>query len=66
MTSLEVGLAIVIATITIVGLIEARIKSIVKHYLIELKPNHGSSVKDQVSRLESRVDEIYTLLINKE
>ena len=66
MTSLEIGLAIVISTITVVGLIEARIKSLIKQYLSELKPNGGSSVKDQVSRLESRVDDIYSLLINKD
>jgi hypothetical protein len=29
----------------------------VKHYLSELKPNSGSSLKDQVSRLESALDE---------
>jgi YesN/AraC family two-component response regulator len=29
----------------------------VKHYLSELKPNSGSSLKDQVSRLENALDE---------
>jgi hypothetical protein len=29
----------------------------VKHYLYELKTNGGSSVKDQINRLESAVDE---------
>jgi len=29
----------------------------VRHYLSELKPNSGSSIKDQVSRLESRLNE---------
>ena len=33
------------------------IKWLVKHYLIELKPNSGSSLKDQVSRLETRINE---------
>lgn len=66
MTSLELGFAIVISTITVVGLIEARIKALSKQYLSELKPNGGSSVKDQVSRLETRVDEIYSILINKD
>jgi hypothetical protein len=27
-----------------------------------LKPNSGSSMKDQVTRLEKRVDDIYTIL----
>jgi hypothetical protein len=35
---------------------------LVKHYLYELKPNGGGSVKDQVNRLEERVDQIYILL----
>jgi hypothetical protein len=34
----------------------------VKHYLAELKPNSGSSIKDQVNRLEARVDTILELL----
>lgn len=35
---------------------------LVKHYLSELKPNGGGSVKDQVNRLENRVDEIYKIV----
>lgn len=34
-------------------------------YLKELKPNHGSSLKDQVNRLEQRVDDIYKMLADK-
>lgn len=30
----------------------------------ELKPNGGSSLKDQVNRLEQRVDEIYNILLS--
>jgi hypothetical protein len=41
----------------IVGL-ELRIKSLVKHYLIELKPNSGSSLKDQVTRVEEKLDQL--------
>jgi hypothetical protein len=53
-----------LAAIAILGAGAALIRWLVIHYLAELKPNGGSSVKDQVSRLEKRVDEIYTLLIN--
>lgn len=42
------------------------VKWLVKHYLAELKPNGGGSVKDQVNRLEARVDQIYLLLCEKE
>lgn len=48
--------------ITIIGLLaglELRVKALVKTYLIELKPNHGSSIKDQINRLEARQSEIY-------
>lgn len=55
------GIAVAITTI-ITGFIAA-VRWLVKHYLTELKPNHGSSLKDQVNRLEERVDEIYSLLL---
>lgn len=41
----------------IIGL-ELRIKSLVKHYLIELKPNSGSSLKDQITRVEEKLDKL--------
>ena len=41
----------------IVGL-ELRIKSLVKHYLVELKPNSGSSLKDQITRVEEKLDRL--------
>ena len=43
--------------VLIVGL-EMRIKALVKHYLIELKPNSGSSIKDQITRLEEKLDKL--------
>ena len=57
------GLLVSIMTLTI-GFTGA-VRWLVKHYLSELKPNGGGSVKDQVNRLESRVDEIYLLLCEK-
>jgi hypothetical protein len=41
----------------IVGL-EFRIKALVKHYLVELKPNSGSSLKDQITRVETKLDQL--------
>jgi len=41
------------------------IKFIVRGFLYELRPNGGQSLKDQVNRLESRVDEIFVLLSDK-
>jgi len=41
----------------IIGL-EIRIKSLVKQYLMELKPNSGSSIKDQITRVEKKLDQL--------
>ncbi|NDB57256.1 hypothetical protein EB001_02220 [bacterium] len=46
----------------ILGGIFVAIKFIIKGFLYELRPNGGQSLKDQVNRLESRVDEIYLML----
>ena len=54
------GLAVAVATI--VASFAGSVRWLVKHYLEELKPNGGGSVKDQVNRLEERVDQIYLLL----
>jgi hypothetical protein len=37
-------------------------KWMISKFLSELRPNSGSSMKDQITRLESRVDDIYTIL----
>jgi hypothetical protein len=56
--------ALTVSLITIGGAFIAMTRWLVKHYLAELKPNGGGSVKDQVNRLETRVDEIYSLLLS--
>jgi hypothetical protein len=38
------------------------VKWLVKHYLAELKPNGGSSLKDSVSRLEVQMDLVIKML----
>lgn len=55
------GVALVTLLVAFTGLV----RHLVKHYLSELKPNSGVSVKDQISRLETRVDEIYSLLVTR-
>ena len=35
---------------------------VIKSYLAELKPNSGSSMKDQLTRLEQRVDDLFVLI----
>jgi hypothetical protein len=49
--------SLIVAVLTIVSSIGLSIKWLVKHYLSELKTNGGSSVKDQINRLEDSVEE---------
>jgi hypothetical protein len=58
--------------ITAGGLFRWWFKHNLKETLAELKPNHGSSIKDQVNvntdrlnRVEQRVDDIYRLLCER-
>ena len=57
--------AFALSITSLVGAFAIMIRWMVKHYLNELKPNGGGSVKDQVNRLESRVDDIYRMLCEK-
>ena len=54
--------SIAIGIVTVLGGITAMIQFLIKHYLSELKPNGGGSVKDQLNRLETRVDRIFEML----
>jgi len=51
-------LAAILSVISVITYIETRIRK-------EMKPNGGSSLKDQLNRLEARVDSLYEHLINK-
>ena len=61
MTANEIiGIAVgvcAISTSLLVGL-----RWVIKSYLNELKPNGGSSIKDQINRLEQRVDDLFVLI----
>ncbi len=57
--------ALVVAIVTVLGGITAMLQFMIKHYLAELKPNSGSSMKDAVTRLETRVDKIYEIICDK-
>ena len=65
-------MALSVSVMTILGGFIVSIRWLVKHYLNELKPNNGSSLRDEqnrqgdtIKRLESRVDEIYRLLVSR-
>jgi hypothetical protein len=57
---------LIVSAIAIITAFAGSVRWLVKHFLYELKPNSGSSIKDQVSRLEQRVDQIFVLLSEKE
>jgi hypothetical protein len=57
LTIAQVILGIIISVATILSLTAAGVRWLVKHYLSELKPNGGGSLKDKVNMLEARVNE---------
>jgi hypothetical protein len=48
---------LIVSITTIIASIAYSIKWLTKHYLAELKPNGGSSLKDSVKRLEQKIME---------
>jgi preprotein translocase subunit SecD len=62
---ISLWLTIVISISTIISVVSLGVRWLVKHYLQEIKSqlhtNGGSSIKDQVNRLESRQDKDETL-----
>jgi hypothetical protein len=54
-----------VAVTTILGALLTAIRWLVKHYLNELKPNSGSSMRDSLDRLEKRVDDLFKLIAEK-
>lgn len=70
MTMIESLAALAVSIISILGSLTLGVRWLVKHYFAELKPNGGSSLKDQVNRLETqhvkletKVDKIYEILL---
>jgi hypothetical protein len=58
-------LTVAVACIAIFSAFAAGIRWMVKHYLNELKPNGGSSMKDSMARMEQRIDDLYALIAGK-
>jgi len=65
MSGIELGLSIIGGIIFVQVQLIAMVRWLVKHYLNELVPNSGSSLKDQITRLEARQHEILLHLIEK-
>ena len=55
MTALDWA-SLAVAAMSILGSVAMGVKWLVKHYLTELKPNGGSSMRDKVNQLEEKVD----------
>ena len=56
------GLAV--AGASLIGTLAITVRHLVKHYLSELRPNGGSSVKDKINLLEEKV-ELLTELVKE-
>jgi hypothetical protein len=54
---------LIVSIIAIITAFAGAVRWLVKHYLYELKPNSGSSLRDSVDRLERQVEEIYRILL---
>jgi hypothetical protein len=56
---------IAVAVTTVLGALLTAMRWLVKHYLAELKPNSGTSLRDSLDRLEKRVDDLFKLIAEK-
>ena len=66
-------IGLLVALTTLIASAAAGTKFLVKHYFSELKPNSGSSMRDELHRqgnliiqINSRVDELYRHLIERD
>ena len=57
--------SLIVSIIAVVTAFVGSVQWLVKHYLYELKPNSGSSLKDSVIRLEEKVEILYQIMIQK-
>jgi len=58
-------LTMAVAVIAIITAFAGSMRWMVKHYLNELRPNGGSSMKDSMARMEQRIDDLYALIAGK-
>lgn len=59
---------LVLTILSILSIVGVGMRWILRKYvseiLSELKPNHGSSIKDQVTRLEDKMDKVFDMMIS--
>jgi hypothetical protein len=56
---------LIVSVIAVISAFAGSVRWLVKHYLYELKPNSGSSLKDSVVRLEDKVEILYQMMLHK-
>ena len=56
---------LIVSIVAIVSAFAGSVRWLVKHYLYELKPNSGSSLKDSVIRLEEKVEILYQMMLQR-
>lgn len=56
---------LIVSIIAIVSAFTGSVRWLVKHYLVELKPNGGSSMRDSINRLEAQMQIVLDLVKNK-
>ena len=56
---------LIVSIIAIVSAFGASVRWLVKHYLYELKPNSGSSMRDSINRLEAQMQIVLDIVKNK-
>ena len=54
--------ALIVSIIAIVSAFAGAVRWLVKHYLYELKPNSGSSMRDSINRLETQMELVIGML----
>jgi len=56
---------LIVSMIAIITAFAGAVRWLVKHYLNELKPNGGSSMRDSINRLEAQMQIVLDLIKNK-
>lgn len=58
---------LILTILSIVAIVGVGVRWIVKKYvediMAELKPNSGSSMKDQITRLETKMDKVFDMML---
>ena len=55
-----------VAVVTLISSFYFMVRYMVRSVMRELMPNGGNSLRDQVSRIENRLDNLYALIAGKD